>query len=203
MSDIPPGGELAELTMGDGPWSLADAPVDQAFISFGPLRLPALPTMKARIEADRATQRLGAVTVLVHDCMAQIQVMAAPRGSGVWSGIRRALASRATAAGGSSQAVEGHFGTELITTLPRRTKDGLPGAEAIRFVGIDGDRWMLRCMVEGPSALSDATVEKVNALLSRCAVARGDEAMRAGEVIELAFPGGEIDPDALAERDRG
>lgn len=201
MSENPNGEEFPELTMGDGPWSYADAPADQEFISFGALKLPALPMMKARIEFDQATRRIGAVTVKVRDCMAQLQVVAAPRGTGAWPNVRRAIARRAEAAQGSTQAVEGHFGTELIATMPRRTADGLPGASTIRFVGVDGDRWTIRCMVEGESALSDDTVGEVNALLSRCAVERGDDAMSAGEVIELSFPAGQIDPDSLPDDD--
>jgi hypothetical protein len=190
------GGELPELERGSGPWSFSEAPPDESFIDFGPLKVPAFPSLNARIEEDPASKRIGAVSVRVDDCQLQLQVLAAPRGEGAWHGVRRAITRKVTALGGSAQALEGEFGTELIVTLSIRTHDNLPGAETARYVGIDGDRWTLRAVVNGPSALRDSTVERVNSFLTRCAVERGDEALASGRVMELAMPAGRVVTDS-------
>jgi hypothetical protein len=54
---------------------------------------------------------------------------------------------------------------------------------------------MIRAVVRGPSVLSDATIARVDALLSRIAVDRGAAAHAEGEVLELATPPGEVDQD--------
>jgi hypothetical protein len=64
-------------------------------------------------------------------------------------------------------------------------------------VGIDGDKWMLRAVVTGPSVTSDATIARVDAFLSHIAVDRGPGAHAEGEVLELAAPPGQIDFDNM------
>lgn len=189
-------GALPELKRGKGPWSFADAPKREKFIDFGPLKVPAYPSLHARIEVEPVSRRVGAVSVRVDDCRVQLQVMAAPSGQGAWGGIRRAITRKVMALGGNAQAVEGEFGPELIVTVPIRTADNLPGAETARYVGVDGDRWTLRAVVTGPSALRDSTVERVNQFVTRCAVERGDEALGAGRVMELSLPRGKVITDA-------
>jgi len=181
---------LGELTAADGPWSLADAPTDRAFIDFGPLRLPAIAGIKVRAEVDRASQRIGAVTVLVADCEVQLQVIAAPRGQGGWTDVRRALAQTVRRKSGFLHTVEGRFGPELIATVTGRDSRDLLRDVTFRHVGIDGDRWLLRAVVMGPSVAEDATVARVDALLSQCAVDRGTEALPRGTVMALSKPPG-------------
>lgn len=178
------------LPHGTGPWTLADAPSDEAFIAFGPLRVPAIPTLHARLEIDPMVKRAGAVSVQIDDCRVQIQAVAGPRGGGQWHDTRRAVTNRVRSGGGTTQAVEGLFGTELVLSVPVRVNSGMVVNVVKRMVGIEGDRWMIRATVSGRSALTDETVSKTNAFLSHCAVDRGSEAISAGTVLPLAFPEG-------------
>lgn len=191
---------LGALIAADGPWSLADAPADAAFYDFGPLRLPAIPGLKARVEIDPRVGKIGAVTVQVLDCGVQIHVLAARAGKPLWPQVRRELLAKLKRSPGHQQVIEGRFGAELIanrTVLDPSTR--LTVDVPTRFVGIDGDKWMIRAVVRGPSVLTDATIARVDALLSRIAVDRGIAAHAEGEVLELATPPGEVDQDRWNE----
>jgi hypothetical protein len=180
-----------DLGRADGPWSFADAPEGEAFVSFGALKVPAFPSLHTRVEIDPATKRVGAVSVLVDDCSVQLRVLAASRGAGLWGDVRRAITDRVRRSGGRTQVVEGTFGPELIVNLPMPLAGGLVGVYTRRFLGIDGDRWMIRVSAGGPSVLTDATVAKVDSLLSHCAVERGSDPVVSGRIMALAFPAGE------------
>lgn len=187
---------LGDLTLADGPWSLSKAPSDAAFYDLGPLRIPAIPGLKARVEIDPRVGKMGAVSVQVNDCGVQLQVMAARAGKALWPQVRRELLIALKRSPGHQQVIEGRFGAELIanvTALNKATK--LTHDVPIRYVGIDGDKWMIRAVVRGPSVLTDATIARVDALLSRIAVERGSGAHAEGEVLELAPPMGEVDQD--------
>jgi hypothetical protein len=186
---------LGDLVRAGGPWSLDDAPADAAFFDFGPLRLPAIPTMRARMELDPATQRIGAISVHVAGCALQLQVIAAPAGVAFWSDVRRALLTELRKRPGTMQAHEGAFGPEIIATLTGRTRDGLLGDTTMRYLGVDGDGWVLRAVAAGPGVTTDASVARMDAFVSQCAVAMPDDPPPAGTVMELSAPQGERAPD--------
>ncbi len=189
---------LGDISVADGPWSLSAAPADPAFIDFGPLRLPAIAGIKARVEIDTRRRQVGAVSVLVNDCAVQLQVLAARAGKPLWPTVRRALIARLEKGAGHQQVLEGRFGAELLAVITVRDRNSsLTHDVPMRFVGIDGDKWMLRAVVTGPSVTSDATIERVDALLSRIAVERGSEARAEGEVLELTPPPGQVDCDGM------
>jgi hypothetical protein len=193
---VPP---FPNLGRADGPWSFADAPADQAFVSFGPLKVPAFSTLHASLQLDAKTKLPGAVSIGMDDGSIQLQVFATPRGPGMWGSVRRLMARRVIAARGTAQAIEGEFGTELIVTRPIPIGGRLVGSLTSRCVGIEGDRWMLRAVVGGREPLSDECVAKVDAFLSRCAVDRGDAAHGVGRIMPLAFPvgGAAVSTEAL------
>lgn len=193
MTDAPPAAfddGLGDLEPADGPWSLEQAPAERMFMSFGPLRLPAYGRMHARLEFDAKTRRMGAVSVHIADCEAQIQVIAAPRGHGLWTDMRRSITAKVKKQPGFQQTLEGRFGPELFATVTGRDREGMLRDTTVRYVGIDGDRWVLRAVVTGPSVTEDATIARVDAFLSQCAVDRGDQPIPTGTVLELSPPAG-------------
>lgn len=189
---------LGDIEFATGPWSLEDAPADAEFIDFGPLRLPAIPTMKVRVEIDPKVKKVGAVSVLVNGCSVQLQVLAARAGKSLWPAVRRTLHRRLQRSPGHQQVVEGHFGPELIANITVRTGTSILTQDVpMRFLGVDGDKWMLRAVVTGPTVLAEETIDRVNRLLTHIAVERGNDARAEGEVLELSPPPGEVDFDKL------
>lgn len=190
---------LGVLTLADGPWSADAVPEDVNLLDFGPLKLPALPGIKLRLEIDPDRQEIGAVTVRIADCSLQLQVIAASRGAGQWTDTRQALVANLKSRPGHQQVIEGHFGAEVIGVLTGRTPEGVLIDATMRFQGIDGDGWMIRAVSSGPSVTHDDTANRINAFLSRCAVDVGDGAAPAGTVLPLTDPPGGIDVDHLED----
>jgi len=186
---------LGDLTVVDGPWDASQAPAGTEFIDFGPLKLPLIAGLKARVEFDQRTKRVGAVSVKVNNSEVQLQVIAAPRGQQYWLDVRRTMLERLRKGAGNQHAMEGHFGTEVIATLTGRRRDGVLADAPMRLVGVEGDRWVLRAVVTGLDVTTDETVDRVNALISHCAVDRGEEPIGAGTVLELMPPPGSYVPD--------
>lgn len=193
---------LDELALADGPWNFEDVSEDHPFISYGALRLPAVPHMKVRAEIDPSNNKCGAISVKVADCNVQLQVIAAGRGNPQWTQTRQAVTERLRPVADLNP-VEGHFGAELEVTLHRKHKEtGEITDVPMLFQGVDGDRWLLKAVTMGPSAHTDATRARINALLSQCAVDRGPLPMIAGTVLILDLPtfhkGAAAAPDADA-----
>jgi hypothetical protein len=176
---------LGDIALSDGPWNVADAPDGFDFVDFGPLQLPLIPGMKVRVERDRRTGKLGAVSVKVNDAEVQLQVIAAPSGQPYWSDIRSKLLRTLRNRPGSQLAHEGRFGAEIIATVTGRRSDGMLADTTMRIVGVEGDRWVLRAVVTGAGVTADATVDRVDAFVSQCAVQRGSSAIGAGTVMVL------------------
>lgn len=192
---------LGLLTPSDGPWSADAAPEDAPLLDFGPLKLPALPGIKLRLEIDPDRNEIGAATVRIADCALQLQVIAAARGVGEWTDTRQELLANLKRRPGHQQVIEGKFGAEVIGVITGRTPEGIPLDATMRFQGIEGDRWMIRAVSSGPSVTQDGTVSRVNAFLSRCAVDIGDGTAPAGTVLPLTDPPGGIDLDHLEDRE--
>ncbi|MDE0572991.1 DUF3710 domain-containing protein [Demequina sp. B12] len=192
---------LDALESADGPWSWDHVPEGKDFIYYGPLRLPAVAHMRVRAEIDPKTRKCGAVSVKVADCQVQLQVIAAPRGTGQWTEVRRAITARLRSTG-RIEAEEGRFGPELAAHITRQNKKGETVVIPMRFQGIDGDRWLLKAAAMGPSVHSADTRARIDAFLSNCAVERGPEAMIAGTILVLdtpKFTSEESAPDAESE----
>jgi len=182
---------LGTLTITEGPWDEAAAPQGTKFYSFGALKLPALPGIRARLEIDPDRREIGAVTVRIADCALQLQVIAKQRGVSQWTSTRQDLISNLRLRPGHQQVVEGHFGAEVIGVITGRTPEGVLIDATMRFQGIEGDTWMIRAVSSGASVTHDDVASRVDAFISRCAVDPQELAdAEPGSVIPLSDPPG-------------
>ena len=58
----------------------------------------------------------------------------------------------------------------------------------IRFIGIDGPRWMLRAVYQGPAAVDPTVSPQLGRCLRGVVVNRGQEAMPVSEALPLRLP---------------
>src|SRR5439155_25887948 len=79
----------------------------------------------------------------------QLGVFAAPRSEGIWEETRAEIKSSLSADGVTAQEVPGEYGPELRAQV--RTPEGLTD---LRFVGIDGPRWLVRAVYQGRAAVN-------------------------------------------------
>ncbi|WP_132993531.1 DUF3710 domain-containing protein [Gordonia zhaorongruii] len=108
-----------------------------------------------------------------------IHAFAAPRSGGLWREVVRELAESLREDGATTSIVDGHWGREVTAEVP--------GGEH-RFLGVDGPRWMVRCIASGPEGAGDQLVQLARAVLAETVVRRGDEPFPPREVLPIVLP---------------
>jgi hypothetical protein len=169
----------------EGPWDASERPAPESSIDLGGLRLPGRDGMELRLEVDEATGTVNGVAVVLGGSAVLLHAYAAPRTEGIWDEIRAEIAAGVTRQGGTADEVEGPFGRELLVRVPVRTPDGRTGHQAQRFAGVDGPRWFLRGVFQGPAAQDRAAAAELESVVL---VVRGSEAMAPRELLPLRLP---------------
>ncbi|WBB70260.1 DUF3710 domain-containing protein [Micromonospora sp. WMMD812] len=165
-----------------GPYDISEAPAGVARLDLGSLHIPAVPEVEVRVQADQ--QGVIQQVVLVHGENAlQLGVFAAPRSEGIWDEVREEIRQSLFTDGAAAQEVAGEYGTELRARVT--TPDGVTD---LRFVGIDGPRWMVRGVFQGPSASDPAAAGPLTECLDGLVVDRGNEAKPVREPLPLRLP---------------
>jgi hypothetical protein len=181
-----------------GPWDAAERPDTDGYIDLGGLRLAGRDGMELRLEVDEATGVVNGVAVVLGGSAVLLHAYAAPRTEGIWDEIRSEIAAGVTRQGGTADEVPGPFGRELVVRVPVRTADGRTGHQAQRFVGIDGPRWFLRAVFQGPAVHDEAAAADLEGVVRDVVVVRGGEAMAPREVLPLRLPQSVADEAAQA-----
>jgi hypothetical protein len=172
----------------DGPWDSSERPVPESSIDLGGLLLPGRDGMELRLEVDEATAAVNGVAVVLGGSAVLLHAYAAPRSEGIWADIRSEIAAGVTRQGGTADDVDGPFGPELLVRIPVRTPDGRTGHQAQRFVGVDGPRWFLRAVFQGPAAQDRQAAADLESVVRDVVVVRGPEAMAPRELLPLRLP---------------
>jgi Protein of unknown function (DUF3710) len=150
--------------------------------------LPTRPGVELRVEMDQKTRAVTSVAAVLGQAALQVQAFAAPRREGIWDDIRTEIAEGITRQGGRTEEAAGSFGTELRARIPARAPDGTVGAQAVRFLGVDGPRWFLRGVLSGAAAVDEAAAAPLEEIFRGVVVVRGSEAMAPREPIALRLP---------------
>jgi hypothetical protein len=165
-----------------GPYDVADAPEGVQRLDLGSLKIPAIDGVEVRVQAnpDGAVQQV----VLVHGENAlQLGVFAAPRSEGIWDEVRAEIRKSLFDDGVAAEEIDGEYGIELRARV--RTPEGLTD---LRFVGIDGPRWMVRGVYQGGAAADPAGAGPLVECLHGLVVDRGQEAKPVREPLPLRLP---------------
>jgi len=165
-----------------GPYDISEAPDGVERLDLGALQIPAIEGVEVRVQADPEGQVQQ--VILVHEESAlQLGAFAAPRSDGIWDEVREDIRTQLFDDGVAAQDAKGTYGTELRARV--RTPDGLTD---IRFVGVDGPRWMVRAVFQGPAATDPAAAGPLDRCLRGLVVDRGNEAMPVREALPLRLP---------------
>ncbi len=165
-----------------GPYDVTEAPAGVQRLDLGSLQIPAVGGVEVRVQADPQ----GAVqqVVLVHEQNAlQLGVFAAPRSAGIWDEVREEIQKSLSNDGATVEEVTGAYGVELRAQVP--TQDGRTD---LRFVGIDGPRWMVRAVFQGRAATDPDAAGPLTVCLEGLVVDRGQEARPVREPLPLRLP---------------
>ncbi len=145
---------------GTGPFDADDpnAPTT-GLMDLGGLRVPAVAGLQLRLDVEKSSGTVVAVTLVSGASVVQLTAFAAPRSSGLWQEIREESTAAVAKAGGSAETVEGSYGEELVVRRPVTLKDGRQAVQIQRVCAVEGPRWLLRAVFTGPDVLKQAGVE--------------------------------------------
>jgi hypothetical protein len=165
-----------------GPFDIADAPADDvARVDLGALQVPA-GELEMRLDIAE-TQEVVSVTLVGEQGQMQLGAFAAPRSEGIWDEVRDEIRQGLTEQGGKAVDEASEFGTDLVGQLGPDA-----GRAPVRFIGVDGPRWLLRAMLVGPIARSEAARADFVQTLRQSVVVRGTQPLPVREPIPLRLP---------------
>lgn len=167
-----------------GPYDEAEAPDDGlSRLDLGSVRLPVPDGAQLQVEMDPAGP-VRAVHVVTPHGQFTVNAYAAPRSGGLWEEVCGELATQLRGDGAAVHSEAGDWGQELVASL---------GAVELRFVGIDGPRWMLRGVVAGAPDAARYSASALREMLRETVVVRGEAPMPVRTPLPLELP------EAIAE----
>lgn len=171
--------DVAGFDPDHGPFDEQDAPDDGlARLDLGSVRLPLPGESQVQVEMDPQGP-LRAVHVLTPNARFTVGAYAAPRSAELWPEISRELAEQLHGDGARVRRENGEWGIELVAFV----NDVL-----LRFVGVDGPRWMLRAVSAGPKETSAKAAEELRDIVRGTVVVRGAQPMPVRTPLPLELP---------------
>jgi hypothetical protein len=169
-------GDLFEYA---GPHDEADEPDDGVNrLDLGSVRLPVPDGAQLQVEMD-PNGGVRAVHVVTPAGQLTVNAYAAPKSGGLWSDVCGELANQLRGDGATVRSISGEWGQELVAAL---------GEVSLRFVGVDGPRWMLRGVVAGPPELADQSAHALTDLVRGTVVVRGTQPMPVRTPLQIELP---------------
>lgn len=171
-----------------GPFDVSEVPAMRPYVDLGGIKVAPREGLQLRLEVDERANRVVAVSLEYQESLLQVQAFAAPKTTGLWHGVRADLSQQMTSQGGTATEETGPLGPELFVETPAAADQG--GARQVRFIAVDGPRWMLRGVIMGKAATDAAVRERVLDLFRELVVVRGDQPMPPSELLPLRVPEG-------------
>jgi hypothetical protein len=189
-TDAPPSDALRQSLAADdeapapdhGPYDEQHAPDGVQRLDLGSLQIPAVEGVEVRVQAnpDGVVEQI----VLVDgESALQLGVFAAPRSEGIWNEVRDEIRQAMVSDGVSPEEVVGPHGIELVARV--NTPEG---PADVRFVGVDGPRWMVRALFQGLAAADRSREGSLGVVMAGLVVVRDPEARPVREPLPLRLP---------------
>jgi Protein of unknown function (DUF3710) len=158
----------------DGPFDIDDfdepSVAAVARLDLGSVLIPMPEAGQVSIEVSE-TGVPTAVWVMTPNGRFTIAAYAAPKTAGLWRDVATELADSLRKDVAKVTIEDGPWGREVVGLA---AGDQGQGAGVVRFIGVDGYRWMIRCVVNGPQ-------ENIRALADEARKALADTVVRRGE----------------------
>ncbi|ARD41782.1 DUF3710 domain-containing protein [Actinomyces gaoshouyii] len=179
----------------DGPWDSEEVAEDDDDnrIDLGSLRVPAIDGMQLRMESP-GPGGIQAVSLVLGGSTLELRAFAAPRTAGIWDELRADILDELGRAQARTEEVDGENGVEIIAEVPVRNAEGATGTVRVRFLGVDGPRWFLRGVLQGPAAVDDAAARELRDVFRGVVVVRDGAARPPREILPLRVPGAAVMP---------
>jgi len=127
----------------------------------------------------------SAVWVVTPNGRFTIAAYAAPKTAGLWREVAAELAESLRKDVPKVSIEDGRWGREVVG-VAKAEQDQAPGV--VRFIGVDGYRWMIRCVVNGPQDKIVALAAEARNALADTVVRRGDTPMPVRSPLPVQLP---------------
>lgn len=165
----------------DGPFDIEDfddpAAAQVARLDLGSVLVPMPAGAQLQVELTD-TGVPSAVWVVTPNGRFTIAAYAAPKTGGLWREVAAELADSLRKDGAQVSIQDGKWGREVVGTA----------AGVVRFIGVDGYRWMIRCVVNGLSEAIDALSDEAREVLADTVVRRGDTPLPVRTPLPVQLP---------------
>jgi uncharacterized protein DUF3710 len=166
----------------EGPFDIEDFEDPEqatvARIDLGSVLLPMPESGQLQVELTD-TGMPSAVWVVTQNGRFTVAAYAAPKSGGLWREVAGELTDALRTDKGNVRVEEGPWGREVV---------GDTSGGPVRFIGVDGYRWMIRCVVNGtPETIATATEEARNALADTV-IRRGETPMPVRTPLPVQLP---------------
>ena len=163
-----------------GPYDVTEAPDDgRVRLDLGSLRLPVPQGAQLQVEVD-SSGPVRAVHLMTGLGQVTLTPYAAPRSGGLWREVCRELVARLRADGARVGRAAGEWGEEI---------EAVTAQGVLRFLAVDGPRWMLRGVAVGPAEHAEARTALLREVVREAVVVRGPEPLPVRSPLPLQLPG--------------
>jgi hypothetical protein len=165
----------------DGPFDIEDfddsSTATEARLDLGAVLLPLPEGAQLQVELTE-TGVPSAVWVVTANGRFTIAAYAAPKTGGLWREVAGELAESLRKDGATVSIQDGRWGREVVGTA----------AGVVRFIGVDGYRWMIRCVVNASAETVDALTEEARNALMDTVIRRGDTPLPVRTPLPVQLP---------------
>ncbi|WP_031468719.1 DUF3710 domain-containing protein [Sciscionella sediminilitoris] len=162
-----------------GPYDEEGAPEDEVpRLDLGSVRVPVPEGAQLQLEFDEEGP-LRAVHLVTEIGQFTVGAFAAPRSGGLWEEIHDELATQLRKDGTAIERARGEWGQELV---------GRSDEVMLRFLGVDGPRWMLRGVVACPPQFADDATMLLRDIVRSTVVVRGTDPFPVRSQLPLRLP---------------
>jgi Protein of unknown function (DUF3710) len=173
-------GEDADQEL-DGPFDIDDfddpAVAELARLDLGSVLIPMPEAGQLQVELTE-TGVPSAVWVVTPNGRFTIAAYAAPKTGGLWREVAGELADSLRKDSAQVSIKDGPWGREVVGTA----------SGVVRFIGVDGYRWMIRCVINGPHETMEALEQEARAALADTVVRRGDTPLPVRTPLTVQLP---------------
>lgn len=156
-----------------------DSPEQAALarLDLGSVLIPMPPGGQIQVEFNQ-TGVPTAIWVVTPNGRFTIAAYAAPKSPGLWREVAGELAEALRNDNAVVSIEDGPWGREVVGA----------GAGVVRFIGVDGFRWMIRCVVNGMPHLMPALVQEAREALADTVVRRGETPLPVRTPLPVELP---------------
>lgn len=165
-----------------GPFDASEISGIRPYVDLGALKVLPREGLQMRLDVEEASNRIVAVSFDLAESTLQVQAFSAPKSAGVWLSIVRQISAQLEQQGAVPSQQDGVFGPEVSVASVAG------GGTQMRFIGVDGPRWVLRGTITGKALSEEAARAEVEDLFRSLVVVRGDLPMPPRELLPLRVP---------------